>query len=241
MADLFEREQAFIKEMKQYVSELDGVPDDYVKKMSSVVKEYDRLLRQLRRVTKLTDKTTDKLNSDRLVLLDKVHIDPLTNVYNRRYLESSLEAIMKSLTLTDGHLAILMLDIDYFKKYNDTYGHGMGDKCLVKVANAIKSSIERPGDFVARYGGEEFTIVLPNTNLRGGVTIAKKIMQNLANLHITHEASEICQYVTASIGITSSAIDEETTSKDIFLLADKALYKAKADGRNRFAISDIEE
>lgn len=129
-----------------------------------------------------------------------------------------------------------MLDIDFFKKYNDTYGHLQGDICLKEVATTLAKSVHCSSDVVARYGGEEFAIILPDINERDAYKIAEKIRRNIEQLQIAHRNSDISNFVTISIGVASLKPDLETEAEELINVADQMLYKAKASGRNRVEV-----
>jgi diguanylate cyclase (GGDEF)-like protein len=134
-----------------------------------------------------------------------------------------------------------MIDIDYFKKYNDTYGHAAGDDCLKVIAAVLSQCVMREGDFVARYGGEEFVAVLPNTDKNGAHVIAVKMLEKARDLNIPHETSDIAGYVTISIGGTTSIINHLQNGSDYIKLADKALYESKKNGRNIYTFKEFDE
>lgn len=161
-------------------------------------------------------------------------IDELTELFNRRYLNEALAKEWRCALRTGEMLSVLFIDIDFFKEFNDLYGHLEGDKCLQKIANVLKNSVLRPSDIVARYGGEEFTIILPSTSKNGAVKVAKRIQENLFNLEIEHQMSKVSKYVTVSIGISAVTAKEISDEKKIMQMADFALYQAKSKGRNRF-------
>ena len=175
-----------------------------------------------------------ELNRERNTYKDMSIIDALTGIYNRRFLEESLERIIKSLSRSGSKLSLLILDVDYFKKYNDTYGHNMGDICLKTVANIISQSITRADDFVARYGGEEFVVVLPNVNEQGAKNIAERLLYNIREQNITHEKNDVADFVTVSIGGATSIVDHSHNGDHFFTKADEALYRSKQNGRNRY-------
>ena len=204
--------------------------EEYVK----LTEEYGYLLDEHRRSMLISDATTIELYENNIDLTDKVYLDPLTGIYNRRFLEDSLKRITHSIKRFGDLLSVMMIDIDYFKKYNDTYGHSEGDVCLKKIAEALRKSLLRPDDFIARYGGEEFTAVLPYTDENGACFIAEKMLENIRNLSIPHENSEAADHVTISIGITSNKAAYPYDSENFIKQADKALYKAKQNGRNRY-------
>jgi methyl-accepting chemotaxis protein len=166
--------------------------------------------------------------------LDMTVIDQLTGIYNRRFMDGNLKKIIKSLSRTGGNLSILMVDIDFFKKYNDTYGHDMGDKCLMKIANVLMQCTAREDDFAARYGGEEFVVVLPNTDKDGAHMMADKILKKVYECGIPHEKSEIADFVSVSIGGTTGIVKHSQKGSDFIKCADVALYKSKKNGRNQY-------
>ena len=127
-----------------------------------------------------------------------------------------------------------MCDVDYFKRYNDAYGHQAGDHCLFRVAQTIIRSVKRSADIVARYGGEEFAIILPNTKLSGAIHVAETIQKSLEQLKIDHTLSEVSPYITVSMGISTIIPSKKIPLKTLVNLADTALYQAKSQGRNRY-------
>ena len=157
------------------------------------------------------------------------HQDPLTETANRREMENVLERAVsqgKSFTL-------IMLDVDYFKLYNDAYGHQAGDECLVRVAQALKASVRSPEDLVSRYGGEEFLLILFDCPPEMAGKVAKRIQDNLREAAIAHKASKVSEYVTASMGI--AGMSAGLTADGVVAQADAALYRAKEGGRNRWS------
>lgn len=169
-----------------------------------------------------------KLMTDRLTRLASV--DGLTGVYNRRYLDTFIDEQCKLAKRDGSALGILMIDIDYFKRYNDHYGHIEGDECLKRVAKCVESCLERPTDHVARFGGEEFVVVLPNTPSEGIKVMAQRIQVALAALNIEHCESNY-ETLTLSIGGVSGT-DGALEPAELLSLADRQLYFAKNDGRN---------
>jgi len=168
-------------------------------------------------------------------------IDPLTSIYNRRYLDGSLKKIIRTHSRTGGSLSVLMIDIDYFKKYNDTYGHDAGDDCLGMIAGALSQCVIRDDDFIARFGGEEFAAVLPNTDENGARLVAERMLDKLRECNIPHGTSDIAAYVTVSIGGTTGIINHLQHGSDYIKAADKALYESKNNGRNRYTFMKLEE
>ncbi|MBD1812180.1 GGDEF domain-containing protein, partial [Microcoleus vaginatus DQ-U2] len=124
----------------------------------------------------------------------------------------------------------------YFKRYNDCYGHLMGDNCLFKLAQTVQEVVYRPADLVARYGGEEFAIILPNTDIEGASSVAQRIHAAIKALHIPHKTSDVSDVVTISMGIANLIPISELSSADLIAIADRSLYRAKQQGRNQSAI-----
>jgi diguanylate cyclase (GGDEF)-like protein len=129
-----------------------------------------------------------------------------------------------------------MLDIDYFKAFNDTYGHLKGDDCLKTVAATLKKTLKRPGDFSARYGGEEFAVVLPNTDDVGAGIVAEELRASIERAGIAHINSLCADYVTVSLGAVTRFSEQAETPDDLILAADRALYRSKHEGRNRVSV-----
>ena len=182
-----------------------------------------------------------KLEMDLDRAKSQIYLNSLTGIYNRRYFDETLSFFMHILSRNNSYLSVLMLDVDYFKQYNDTYGHHSGDDCLKKVASILLKSLARKEDFVVRYGGEEFAIVLPNTNEQGARFIAENILQNIHTANILHKQSPIADHITLSIGITSSKTCYTQTKDDYTKRADEALYVSKHNGRNRYTFLDMKK
>lgn len=164
------------------------------------------------------------------------NLDGLTSIANRRHFDNVLEREWKASQREGSYLSLVIFDVDFFKQYNDSYGHLAGDDCLRRVAQLAESSLSRPRDLAARYGGEEFAIILPNTDLKGAENIALKICSGVMALEIPHESSQISQYITVSIGVSSMIPSSDTTPNHLIADADKALFQAKQGGRNQVRI-----
>jgi len=163
-------------------------------------------------------------------------IDGLTQVANRRRFDEYWTQQWQQMTRTKQPLSLILCDIDFFKRYNDTYGHLEGDRCLQQVAKALCRAVTHPGDLVARYGGEEFAVILPDTPAEGGFEVAKRMQAAIQALQISHQHSQAGQYVSLSIGV-SSAIPESCMDAAILIkTADQALYQAKQQGRNQVVL-----
>lgn len=171
-----------------------------------------------------------KLKSDWLEELSMV--DGLTHIPNRRYFDEMYERCYHDTLREKKTFALFMIDVDYFKRFNDHYGHGKGDECLIKIAGALKKSLHRPNDFVARYGGEEFVILLKDIDEAGAQNVAETLIQAIKELNIPHEYSDISPYVTISLGIAFKLSECIRTKEEILKASDDALYRAKTEGRN---------
>lgn len=173
-------------------------------------------------------------------MLEKLSMyDGLTNIRNRRFFDETFEKTFSEIKRDKKSLAVLMIDIDFFKPYNDNYGHGQGDETLRKVAKALEKTIKRASDFVARYGGEEFVILLKDINKDGVEAVANNLLNAIRELKITHEFSKIENYVTISIGASFYNSNSDITKLELLLKADETLYNVKNSGRNNFAILEV--
>ncbi len=158
-------------------------------------------------------------------------LDGLTQVANRRCFDEFLNHEWRRGGETP--LSLILCDIDYFKPYNDTYGHQAGDECLQRVAAALRQCIKPKLELIARYGGEEFAAVLPNTDLKTALELAERIRTQVAGLQIPHAQSQVSAYITMSLGVATLTPCSETSPTQLIANADEALYVAKAGGRNR--------
>ncbi|EAQ65523.1 regulatory component of sensory transduction system [Marinomonas sp. MED121] len=165
--------------------------------------------------------------------------DSITKIANRRYFDRKLEEQWWRSYQSQQALSMLAIDIDFFKNYNDFYGHPLGDDCLNLVAQTIAGSVTRSSDLVARTGGEEFNIILPNTNLDGAYMVAKKVLAAIEALQIEHRGSDVSNVVTVSIGVSSIIPVASFSSRGLMLAADQALYQAKREGRNRISVKPL--
>jgi diguanylate cyclase (GGDEF)-like protein len=185
------------------------------------------------RLADLVRARTAELETANLRLDSLARTDSLTELSNRRHFDEIKEIELRRALRSQLPLSLLICDIDYFKRYNDTYGHSGGDDCLKTIARTLHSTFGRAGDVVARIGGEEFAVLLPATDAQHAQQLAEKLRQSLAEIAIEHKASEVSPFVTLSIGIAQldhATVDDFAT---FFRQADQALYKAKETGRNR--------
>lgn len=166
--------------------------------------------------------------------------DALTGVPNRRKFDEHLVMEWRRAQRAGTPLSLFMIDVDYFKEYNDCYGHVAGDDCLKRIAKTLTTSLRRPGDFMARYGGEEFAIILPETDQEGATTVADFILGCIREMEISHEKSDAAPHVSVSIGSSSiESDDQQATPEHLLKAADRALYLAKDAGRNTYRMEQI--
>ena len=171
-----------------------------------------------------------------LVLQRLMNSDGLTGLSNRRHFDEYLELEWRRAMREQQQLSLLMIDVDYFKAFNDTFGHLAGDEALGKVAGAIRGSCGRPSDLPARYGGEEFALVLPNTSPGGARLVAEKLRQSVVALNIPHTSPHANACLTVSIGLATHVPSIGSQCRQLILAADKGLYQAKASGRNQVCV-----
>jgi diguanylate cyclase (GGDEF)-like protein len=159
--------------------------------------------------------------------------DGLTGISNRRRFDEFLGREWRRSMRDRSELSLLIIDIDYFKQFNDRYGHLSGDDCLKHVADALRKTVRRAGDLVARYGGEEFVCVLSGTGEKGALEVGRKVASEIAGLKIPHEGSTVAEHVTVSIGVATEVPERGQEYSDLIRKADRSLYAAKQKGRNR--------
>ncbi len=179
-----------------------------------------------------------KRHRDQLEIMSVV--DALTGVPNRRRFDEYLDQEWRRGIRNQYPLSLLMIDIDHFKSYNDTYGHQQGDECLRNVANEIQQHLRRPSDMTARYGGEEFAVVLPDTPLDAALALADRIRSGVENLFIEHKGSDSFGYITISVGAATKVPEEYQSMTNFIDAADKNLYTSKNGGRNRITGGRVE-
>ncbi len=182
----------------------------------------------------LVAKRTEELSKANKRLRELSQTDALTGVANRRLFEERLQHEFLRLRRAKKFLSLMMIDVDYFKSYNDYYGHQQGDETLERIASCIADTVNRPADLVARYGGEEFIVLLPDTD-ESALELAKEILDAIRQLNIPHARSRSSDRVTISIGFGFARVNQLQTPKQLILAADQAMYFAKASGRDCIA------
>jgi len=209
--------------------------DDYLIKPCSyvILAAKIRAMRRLDEMRHRQIQTSSELLSANKLLERMASQDGLTEIANRRHFDVYLATELARARRTKQTVALALCDVDFFKPYNDHYGHQAGDECLKRVAAALQSGCRRPADLVARYGGEEFALVLPETELSGAVQVAEAARKAVEQLKIIHEHSNAASHVSISAGVAAQLSGMTITAEQLILAADEALYQAKHLGRNR--------
>jgi len=241
----------FIEYVKKTM-DFDSV-EDYTKVIGKEIKHIDEfgqvqwtktvLMPLVDKDDKTTSEVVVKFDITEKKMFENLSItDGLTQLYNRRHFNEVLKREINRTLREKTVLSFLILDVDYFKKYNDAYGHDAGDKALVAVANSIKSSIKRGGDFAFRLGGEEFGVLISGNNVNDSLVVAERIREDIEKLNILHSNSEISNTMTVSIGLLVVDFKEESVDDHgFYTMADDALYQAKNMGRNRVVVYENED
>ena len=215
----------------------DAGATDYIHKPINwvVLRRRVQLLLKMGELHERLTTTNNQLEAANQELKSIAYIDDLTNLFNRRSLDNALDREWSRCLKSGDPLSIIMCDVDCFKRFNDTYGHPAGDRCLQQVGQVIRSSICWPVDIGARYGGEEFTIVLTNTPLMAAVRVAERIRSEVIALKIAHKSSQVnnSHFVTLSLGVSCTQGENYLSLEDLIQDADRKLYQAKVFGRNR--------
>ena len=200
-------------------------------RLQKELKEKNQILKQ---ELEIRIELEHKLRSSNQKLKNMAIVDSLTGIANRRKFDQKIQQEWLRLTREKAFLSLIMIDVDYFKLYNDSYGHQAGDDCLQQVAQAISRTVKRPADLVARYGGEEFAVILPSTDKTGATHVANSIKAAIEELNIPHTSSTVANRVTVSQGVATTIPNTDNLYESLICLADVALYEAKDRGRNSF-------
>lgn len=213
-----------------------GIATDISERIAAekILKDYnDNLKQEVEQRTCELRRANLSLEQNQALLERLAVMDGLTEIPNRRHFDEVLEKEWRRAQRTENPVALIMMDIDCFKGFNDRYGHPSGDECLRKVARALSNSLGRASDFIARYGGEEFAAILPGASTESVAEIAEKMRADIEALNIPHAASEVADHVTLSMGTALFVPTAETSPCDLIETADNALYQAKKNGRNQ--------
>jgi diguanylate cyclase (GGDEF)-like protein len=240
-----------------------NMPKEFVKKVRDLVKLKDQLTGEVKKVVEndeeywyqdsvmpIYDDAGERLGEVlvRFDITDKKHYqelsitDSLTSLYNRRYFNEVLSREINRAYRDQKTLSFIILDVDYFKKYNDAYGHQAGDDVLKKVATSIKETLHRGSDYIFRLGGEEFGVIFSGLDKKESENLAERIRKNVENLSIEHSNSKINEHVTISLGLLVVDFEQESVDEHgFYTMADDALYEAKKSGRNRVVTYENED
>ncbi len=186
------------------------------------------------------DEMLDALEKERRQMAEMSRVDGLTGIANRRRFDEYFQVVWEMARREKKPLALIMIDIDYFKLYNDRYGHPAGDECLIRVAKALTDSLPRKVDLIARYGGEEFACLLPGTCAEAALTVAERLRENVFSLWIEHADSQAAAVVSISLGVASLLPQVDFNPELLLQAADRALYEAKENGRNKVRLAEAE-
>lgn len=204
-----------------------------------LIEEYGKLLKQFKQYRYMTgaaERSAKHIDTEKHEILNKVYFDVLTGISNKRYLHEHMERVLSTMSRQGDMLSVLLVDIDFFKQYNDIYGHSAGDDCLCYITEVLKYCLFRRQYFVARYGGEEFMAILPGTPEDGARLVVDRILEEIRRLKIPHVGSTVADYVTVSIGLVTGQQNlGGWIPNDFFRRVDEALFQAKNRGRNQYA------
>ncbi|MBE9227272.1 diguanylate cyclase [Phormidium sp. LEGE 05292] len=222
----------------------------HITELNTLAEAFNRMANQLEAAFTNLEQyahTLEQKVADRTAELEKANqelqrlatLDGLTKVANRRYFDEYLVQEWQRLARAKQPLSLVMCDVDYFKAYNDYYGHQGGDDCLRQIALAMNRAVKRPADLLARYGGEEFVVILPNTEIQGAVSVAQAIQKEIQQLKMPHAKSDVSEYVTLSLGVSGVIPHQNLAPEKLIATADEALYEAKKQGRNRVLFKSL--
>ena len=231
MKDLFNTEEKIILNAEEVIEQASSGKKPLLDEYATLLNNYKKLYKQLIRLIKINDKQSNKLNAENIVLEQHSKFDGLTGILNRRSFNEALNVEWAKAIKYSSCLSLLMIDIDHFKSFNDTYGHQTGDNILVQAALKIQSRARRAGDIAARYGGEEFVLMLPGAEKDVALKIAEELRTDIEELNYHYKGEYI--KITISIGVSTMEPGKRINSDILVHRADKALYLAKNNGRNR--------
>ena len=218
-SDSLAREEILTAELTEINSNLDELVSQRTKDLEKSKEKIEQQKLELEKINKNLNQLSFK--------------DCLTGIWNRRKYDETIEIEWRRCLRYKRPIALILLDIDYFKQFNDLYGHMAGDECLIKMGDTLKKSLSRSSDMAARYGGEEFIVLLPDSGKEEAIKIATMLRINIESIKIPHEKSSVSNYVTVSIGVTSTIPNNKSSYDDLFKVVDRALYQAKDAGRNQ--------
>ncbi|WP_186728032.1 MULTISPECIES: diguanylate cyclase [unclassified Vibrio] len=231
------------EEPEMIAKAIDAGGDDYLIKPVNKVVLNSKLIamQRIAHMRRELKQSTAKLEELNILLQQQANEDGLTKLYNRRYMDTKLEESIAWHGRRNISMTVILLDVDFFKPYNDNYGHIQGDKCLQELANTLRLLFVRAGEFVGRYGGEEFVLILSDTDSDTAMQQAIRIKEALHEMNYVHDYSTVSDRVTASQGVLSFVPEGGESIASIYEKVDQALYQAKQSGRNTFIQRNILE
>jgi diguanylate cyclase (GGDEF)-like protein len=210
-------------------------------KYNQSIKEFEHLKRQLE-INEIVLSTQKKMVEDALTEIHKLSItDPLTKLYNRRFFNDIFNKELHRAIRESAYITLIIFDIDFFKLYNDSYGHQKGDDALMAVAQCLRKNLRRPSDYAFRLGGEEFGILIYNQNEEESFILCEKIRVAINDLKIEHELNSASKYLSASFGLMCVKPTKSTTLKEFYKKTDEALYLSKREGKNKTTIASTKK
>jgi len=225
--------------LQEMIDERDDAVFNLENRIAEKTQQIQEVQDDLKEKNKELEERYNRLQKAKELYFNYSYYDTLTDIPNRRYFNEyfrrECNVLERTSSTKDPYVSVILADIDYFKKYNDGYGHTKGDECLYEVAQAIKTSI-RGSDFVARYGGEEFVVVLPYTRESGAIEVASKMLASVQEAHLPHEYSDISSCISLSIGVATGLTYKTHDLETLTTYADDALYQAKKNGRNQLSV-----
>lgn len=240
-SNLFSREEDILRHCEQMLRDKPSGDAEFNTAFANLVTSYRRLMTQSERMVRVSDRQQQELRhltqlKDEFIQeLERLsHTDGLTGVANRRRFDTFIEHEWRRAARLQRPMALLLIDVDDFKRYNDHYGHAAGDECLRQIAKVLSKVSSRPTDLFARYGGEEFACVLSETEETGAVQIAGEMVKAVQSLSIPHSHSRAADVVTISLGIGVTQPSTQSKPESLICQADEALYQAKRNGRNQY-------
>lgn len=232
----YEAQETFLRSAVQQIDSLYAEVTASQAELEKKNRELEREIAERKRIDAQLQEANKKLHEKIEEVRQLSNTDGLTGLANRRCFEEVFVEEWNRALRFGEQLSLILIDLDYFKNYNDTYGHQEGDECLKKVAGAMKKAFCRAGELVARYGGEEFVALLPGLGIDDAEKSAEALREKVKGLCIPHGSSKVCPEVSLSMGVASVFPEQKHNRKDLIECADKALYEAKAEGRDRIKV-----
>jgi diguanylate cyclase (GGDEF)-like protein/PAS domain S-box-containing protein len=228
----------YIAVNSEFIRDVEGLPTGMVVIVRDITgrKHAEAEREELKRSLVEHAAELERLNA---LLQEQAFEDALTGLANRRQFTATLDLELRRARRHNREISLLIADVDFFKRYNDTFGHLRGDECLQRVAQVMKATFRRPGELPARYGGDEFAVILPNCGSNLGITMAERLLRAMKEAGVAHPSSEVAPCITLSIGIASGCAEDGITAEVLIQAADNALYLSKEQGRNRVTASTV--